>query len=85
MAVGFDFSDVALRVIPTLPHITSARGYAMIERDGLSVVVDAGGLAAPKGGWVDLAGSVFHVRDTRQKAAMAHVDLRSESKPIFEV
>lgn len=79
VAVGFDFADVALRVVPTLPSITGAGGHVIIENDSLNVVVDAGGLAAPTGGWVDLAGSVFHVPDTRQKAALAHVDLHSQS------
>jgi hypothetical protein len=77
LALGYDFAGTELRAMPTLPPVQGARGHAVIEGDRYAVVLAAGGVAAPVGGSVDVAGSVLIVPDITAQPATGEVRLQA--------
>lgn len=78
-SLGYDFSDADVRFIKTLPPIRNGSGYATIEGQSYTMVLDAGQITPPKGGSIDMAGSVFSVLDILQKPAQAEIRLKTKS------
>ena len=78
LALSYDFAEGEVRVIPTLPMIVDGRGYATIEDSAYTMVLSQGRIVPPKGGSLDVAGSVFRVADIEQKPAIADIRLLSK-------
>lgn len=79
LALGYDFRDGDVRFLRTLPPIESGSGYATIEGQTYTMVLDAGHVTPPEGGRIDMAGSVFSVLDIQQKPAQAEIRLNTKS------
>jgi hypothetical protein len=79
LSLGYEFTDADVRFIKTLPPIQQGRGYATIADTTYTMVVDAGHVAAPQGGDIDVAGSVFEVPDITVKPPPAEVKLKTDS------
>ncbi|MFC2967132.1 AsmA family protein [Acidimangrovimonas pyrenivorans] len=79
LALGYDFSNADVRVIKTLPPVEGGRGYATIDGDTYTMVIEEGHVTPPRGGVVDVAGSVFQVPDITLKPAPAVVHLKTDS------
>ena len=79
LSLGYEFTDTDVRFLKTLPPITRATGYASILGNSFALVVDRGTVTAPKGGDIDMAGSVFRVPDITINPAPAEIDLRTDS------
>lgn len=78
-ALGYDFADGDVRFIKTLPPIRKASGYATIDGNTYTMVLDAGEVTPPAGGRIDVAGSVFSVLDILQKPAQAEIRMKTRS------
>lgn len=79
LSLGYDFSDAEVRFIRTLPPILNGGGYATVEGQTYTMVLDSGHVKAPMGGDIDMAGSVFSVLDFTRKPAQAEVQLKTRS------
>jgi len=79
IGLGYEFRGADVRFLPSLPPIRDGAGYATIHDNAYTLVLDRGHVTAPKGGRVDLAGSVLAVPDIRVVPAPARVELRSDS------
>ncbi len=77
--LGYDFSNADVRFLKTLPPIQAGRGYAVMQDETYTMVVDSGHVVAPQGGNVYVSGSVFKVPDVTLKPPPAVVDLRTHS------
>lgn len=78
-ALGYDFADADVRFIKTLPPIRKGHGYATIDGNSYTMVLDQGEVTPPAGGRIDMAGSVFSVLDILQKPAQAEIRLKTRS------
>ncbi|WP_343082166.1 AsmA-like C-terminal region-containing protein [Ostreiculturibacter nitratireducens] len=78
-SLGYEYRGAEVRVLRTLPPIQDGEGYATIEDNAYTLVLDRGHLTAPNGGEVDMAGSVLRVPDVRIKPAPAEITLRTDS------
>ena len=79
LSLGYEFADADVRFIKTLPPIRRGHGYATIEGSSYTMVLDRGQITPPKGGVIDMAGSVFSVLDILQKPAQAEIALKTDS------
>lgn len=79
LALGYDFRNGDVRFLKTLPPIKAGSGYATIEGQTYTMVLDAGHVTPPQGGQIDMAGSVFSVLDIQQKPAQAEIRLNAKS------
>lgn len=79
MSLAYAFRGAEVRVLKTLPPVQDGSGYATIEGDRHTLVVDRGHVIAPNGEQVDMAGSVMTVPDIRQKPAPVEIVLRTDS------
>lgn len=79
LSMGYDFYGANVRFLRTLPPIEAADGYATIEGMTYTMVVSKGSVTPPKGGVIDMAGSVFSVLDITRRPAQAEVSLRTSS------
>lgn len=66
-AAGFGFTDAEAVFMKTMPPVQGGAGYVSIARNRLAVTIDAGRVAAPQGGGVDIAGSSVVIADLRKK------------------
>ncbi|WP_226780908.1 DUF3971 domain-containing protein [Oceaniglobus trochenteri] len=78
LAASFAFRDATLKFLKDMPPITGGAGYASIIDRRFAITVEQGGVAAPQGGRVDLAGSVMVVPDTREKPALGDFTLKTD-------
>jgi hypothetical protein len=79
LSLGYSFASAEVRFLKSLPPVRDGRGYATIDGNSYTMVLDEGHVIAPKGGRVEVDGSVLEVPDIRQKPAPARVTLRTES------
>lgn len=79
LSLGYDFFGADVRFLRTLPPIRAADGYATIEGMTYTMVVSKGSVTPPKGGVIDMAGSVFSVLDITKRPSQAEVQLRTSS------
>ena len=77
--LGYEFADGDVRFLKTLPPIKRGTGYATIQGNTYTMVVDQGQVTPPKGGVIDMAGTVFSVLDILQKPAQAEINLKIRS------
>ncbi len=78
-SLGYEFADADVRFLKTLPPIKRGYGYATIEGNSYTMVLDRGAVTPPKGGSIDMAGSVFSVLDILQIPAQAEIRLKTDS------
>jgi hypothetical protein len=79
LSLGYEFEGTDVRFIRTLPPAQQGKGYATVEGNTFTMVLDQGHVTPPKGGDVDLAGTIFTVLDITQKPAQAEIQLRTDS------
>ncbi len=77
--LGYNFAEASLRVLPTLPPIEDAVGYATIEAQTYTLVLTKGRVTPPQGGAIEAGGSVFAVPDMTAKPASAQMRLVTSS------
>jgi len=73
--MSYGFSGAQLQIMPKMPPITDADGYATIQGKSYTLVMSKGSVTPPQGGVLDVAGTVFSVPDITLKPAVAHIDL----------
>ncbi len=73
--LSYGFSGADLQIMPKMPPITKADGYATIQGKSYTLVMSKGSVTPPQGGVLDVAGTVFSVPDITLKPAVAHIDL----------
>lgn len=79
LLLGYEFADVDVRFIKTLPPIRQGHGYATIEGASYTMVLDQGQVTPPEGGVIDMAGTVFAVLDILQRPPQAEIRLITDS------
>ncbi len=79
MEMGFSYHGGVMRAMRSLPAITDGAGYGTISQNALTVVLEQGRVTPPQGGVVDMAGSVFRIKDLRQIPGEAEITLRTKS------
>lgn len=79
MELGFGYRGAVLRAMPSLPAITDGAGYGTISNHALTIVLEQGRTTPPQGGVIDMAGSVFRIKDLRQIPGEAEITLRTKS------
>jgi len=78
-SLGYDFADGDVRFLKTLPPIRQGSGYATIEGNSYTMVLDRGQVTPPVGGRITMDGSIFSVLDILQKPAQSEIQLRTKS------
>ena len=78
-ALDYRFREAEVRFMRTLPPIVNGAGYATISDNAYVLVVEKGQVHAPRGGDLDIAGSVLKVPDIRLKPTPIEITLKSES------
>ena len=73
----FQFRDLDMRFLKTLPNMQAAAGYATFADNSFRVAAEKGHVTADEGGRLDAAGTGFAILDTRQKPAPARVSLKA--------
>ena len=79
LQLGYNFADAEVKFLATLPPITAGYGYATVTGKTFMMVMSRGQVTAPKGGQIDMAGSVFSVPDITLKPARAKITLQTVS------
>lgn len=79
LSLAYEFAGADVRFLRSLPPIQQGFGYSTIIDKTYTVVLDRGQVTPPKGGAIDVAGSVFRVPDITLKPATAEVTLRTDS------
>ena len=79
LSLGYEFAGADVRFMPTLPPIQGGRGYANIEGQVYTTVVEDGRVTPPEGGDIRVARSVFRVPDIRKVPADAEITLSTDS------
>ncbi len=77
--LSYQFRGAKVRFMKTLPPITDGSGYATISDNAYVLVTEKGRVEAPKGGDLDVAGSVLKVPDIRLKPSPFEITLKSRS------
>lgn len=78
--LDYRFAEAGLRVLPTLPPVEGARGYASLSGQTYTLVLAEGRVTPAEGGMIDVGGSVFEVPDITAKPARGQVTLETESE-----
>lgn len=79
LSLVYEFADADVRFLKTLPPIRRGHGYATVEGQTYTMVLDRGQVTPEKGGTINMAGSVFAVPDVTVKPATADIRLRTDS------
>ena len=79
LSLGYEFADADVRFMATLPPIQGGRGYASIEGQTYTTVVEDGRVTPPEGGDIRVARSVFRVPDINKVPADAEITLATDS------
>ncbi|WP_299353084.1 AsmA-like C-terminal region-containing protein [uncultured Shimia sp.] len=74
----FQFHNLDMTVVPTLPPVQSARGVATFVENQFMVGAEAGYMEADVGGKLDIAGTGFLIKNTRVKQSPARVQLAAK-------
>lgn len=78
--LDYRFAQASLRVLPTLPPVEGARGYAALSGQTYTLVMADGLVSPAEGGLIDVGGSVFQVPDITAKPARGQVTLETVSE-----
>ncbi|THD85781.1 hypothetical protein E7811_00110 [Aliigemmobacter aestuarii] len=79
LSLVYEFADADVRFLKTLPPIRRGHGYATIEGQAYTMVLDRGQVTPEKGGTIRMAGSVFSVPDVTRRPAIADIRLKTDS------
>ena len=79
LQLGYNFANAEVRFLTTLPPIKAGYGYASVTGKTYMMVLSRGRVTPPAGGEIDMAGSVFAVKDITQKPARAEITLQTFS------
>lgn len=79
-ATTLDFAQAEVRFIPDVAPVQNARGAVSLIDRRVAVTLDAGHIAAPQGGRLDLAGSTFVIPVTGIPNAPATIDLSLQGR-----
>ncbi len=79
LSLGWTFSGTRMHYIPAQPPIEDGRGYASIDGNALTLVVEGGRVTPPLGGSIELAGTTFTIPDLGERPARAQVRLKGRS------
>jgi hypothetical protein len=79
LSLGYEFAGTDVRVMRTLPPVRDGVGHAAINDQSYVIALDEGSITPPAGGPIDVAGSVFRVRDIRERPATAELTLNTRS------
>ena len=77
--LDYKFDEASLRVLPTLPPVEAARGYATLAGQTYTLVLSKGRVTPAMGSEIDASGSVFQVPDITAKPARGQVTLVTRS------
>lgn len=77
--LGYEFRGAQATLLNTLPPVQDGRGFATIFDNSHALMIEEGGIDAPEGGRVEVAGSQMVVPDIRDKPARADVTLITRS------
>ncbi|WP_158221900.1 YhdP family protein [Actibacterium pelagium] len=78
ISLTFDFSDADVRFMKYMPRARDGSGYASINDNKFTLVVDEATVTPPIGGDLSAAGTVFQIKDIRQKHPPTQINVRSE-------
>ncbi|RVT85165.1 hypothetical protein DXV76_05165 [Rhodobacteraceae bacterium CCMM004] len=78
LGATFAFEGLTARFLPEMPPIGGARGYASVIADRFALVLDAGQVAAPGGGVVEVGGSRMVVPDTAAKPSVGTFEIAAQ-------
>ncbi|SMX42748.1 YhdP family protein [Actibacterium lipolyticum] len=79
ISLTHEFRDANVQFMRTMPPVDNGYGYITITDQTFTMVLGSGTITAPQGGLVDVAGTVFHIPNTKQKPARGEVTLKTES------
>jgi len=79
VSLSFQFGDATVKALKFLPPIDQASGYASLDAQSFTAVVETGRMTAPKGGKIDIAGSYFKIADITASVERGIVKLFTES------
>jgi hypothetical protein len=79
LLLSYEFSEAEVRFLRTLPPIEQGTGYATLEGQSYTIVLDRGTVTPPEGGAIDVAGSVFRIADITARPNIAQIDLTTAS------
>ncbi|WP_040671702.1 YhdP family protein [Rhodobacter ferrooxidans] len=79
LSLGYEFADGDVKFLKTMPPIRNGYGYATIEGNSYTMVLDSGQVTPPEGGAIAMAGSVLSVLDILQKPPQAEIRLITDS------
>jgi hypothetical protein len=74
----FQFRDLDMRFVKTLPDMQGAAGYASFADNMFHVAAEKGYVTADAGGTIDATGTGFTILDTRQNPPAARIDLKAQ-------
>lgn len=77
LSLVYEYAGAGVRFLRTLPPIVDGYGYATIEDQRYTLVIDRGQVIPEQGGPIDVAGSVFAVPDVTQRPSTAEITLRT--------
>ncbi len=73
--LSYGFAQAELRIMPKMPPVTGADGYATIQGKAYTLVMSKGIITPPQGGVLNVAGTVLSVPDITVNPAIANIDL----------
>lgn len=79
LSLSYDFANADVIFLKTMPPILSGYGYSTIEDETYTMVLSQGHVTAPLGGDLNVAGSVFAVKDLTAVPTHATIRLKSDS------
>ena len=79
LSLGYEFKGADVRFLKTLPPIEQGDGYATVDDIRYTMFLDKGHVTPPKGGPIDVSGSVFQVPDITQRPSRAVITLNTRS------
>jgi hypothetical protein len=77
IALSYEFVGAGVRFLRTLPPIEGGQGYATLEGQSYTLVLDRGRVIAPQGGAVDVSRSVLAIGDILMRPARGNLLLRA--------
>ncbi len=76
-AVTFNFTEANVVYLKGLPAVEKGHGYVTIAENSMTLVLHEGHVTAPKGGQLDVRGSVMRIPDVNKNIPDARVSLRA--------
>ena len=85
--LGFGFREAAIRVVPGWPLLTGAEGYAAIQGNMMTFVLEKGGMISALGPAVDFSGTVLQSRDisVRPATGEARISASGPTEAIMSI